>query len=173
MTAVTTAARLDAALARWAIEDGDCLRWTGSMVGGRHPAFTDNTNGRKTLLVRRALWERKNGQIPPGKILRCTCDLVRCIEPGHAKVTTYRQVALECGALGLMSGPVRSHRIAVTKRAGPQAKLSDQQVAELRASADPIPVLAERYGISEAYAYSVRRGTARRQIVGPWQGLMP
>ncbi|MCE2909395.1 MAG: HNH endonuclease [Burkholderiaceae bacterium] len=165
-------ARLDDALARWAVADGDCLRWTGSMVGKRHPAFTDNTAGRKTVLVRRALWERKHGPVPAGHVLRCTCGMERCVLPAHATPKTYQQIALECGALGLMSGPVRSQRIARAKRAGPQAKISDAQVAELRAGADPIPVLAERFGISEAYAYRVQRGEARRDHVTPWQGLM-
>jgi hypothetical protein len=50
-----------------------------------------------------------------------TCETPLCVELGHLTLSTYRKVALEMSRQGLMSGPVRSARIAAAKRAGKQA----------------------------------------------------
>lgn len=160
---------LTEALARYVVEDGDCLRWTGCCVNGHPYSKIDG----KSILVRRALWLRDRGPIPAGRILRCTCGLEQCISLDHARLTTYKAVAIECGAMGLMSGPVRSARIAAVKRAGPQSKLTDADVAAIRASNEPISVLGPRYGITPSHASRVRNQQHRRDFVTPWQGLMP
>lgn len=149
-------------------EDGDCLRWTGTLYNG-HPG---GTLDRKKILIRRALYERANGPIPAGKIIRCTCNTPLCVQLKHCKLTTYRDVAKECGALGLMSGPVRSARIAATKRAGTQAKISQDDARAIRASEEPQIVLAERYHIAQATVSKIRLWQVRREFVGnPWTGL--
>lgn len=146
------------------VEDGDCLRWTGACING-HPAMNK-------ALVRRVLWEKKHGPIPAGKILRCTCELKRCINLDHCEVSTYRKVAKECGAQGLMSGPTRSAKIAAAKRSGRQAKVSQDDVRVIRDSTEPGTVLAERYGVSEATISKYRLGHCRREFTAnPWQGL--
>lgn len=150
------------------VEDGDCLRWTGTLYNG-HPG---GTLDRKKILIRRALYERANGAIPAGKIIRCSCGTPLCVELEHCQLTTYRGVAKECGALGLMSGPVRSARIAEAKRAGDQAKVTQHEARVIRVSDQPLRVLAERYGISESTVSRIKRSEVRREFVGnPWMGL--
>lgn len=159
---------LRATIADRVVEDGDCLRWTGSCVNG-HPYI--RLSGR-SMLVRRALWESERGPIPAGRILRCTCGLQRCINLDHAKLTTYRAVGKELGALGVMSGPVRSARIAAVKRAGKQAKISQQQAREIRHSDESSTVLAARYGLSVSTVCRIRNGQMRREFAGnPFAGL--
>lgn len=151
------------------IQDGDCIRWTGTMVNGRHPVlFAANAQH----LVRRWLWEQERGPIPAGKILRCTCGMLRCIHLGHVQLTTYRAVAEECGAKGLMSGPVRSAKIAATKRAGPQAVLTDDQVAAIRAGTESVTAAAAAYGVSPSTVNRIRRGEMRRDFAGPMAGIV-
>lgn len=150
-----------------ATEDGDCLIWRGACCSG-HPSM--RKNGRN-VLVRRELYADTHGPIKKGAILRVTCGHLRCIEPSHAKLTTYRGVAVECGALGLMSGVVRSARIAATKRAGPQAKVSDADVRAIRESDETGAALAKRYRISEGMVSKYRLGKCRKDHVSPWAGL--
>jgi hypothetical protein len=157
------------------VEDGDCLRWTGGCAGkAKHPALPKSLQQPgKSSLVRRVLWEGKHGPIPTGKILRCTCGMQRCIDIAHCELSTFKKVALECGAMGLMSGPVRSAKIAATHRARhPLTRTTQEQVREIRASDEPGTVLAARYGVSEATISKYRLGHFRREFSGNvWAGL--
>ena len=158
-----------------AVEDGDCLRWTGGCCGKtKHPALPKSAQEKgKSVLVRRRLWEDKHGPIPSGKILRCTCETPRCINVDHLVLTTFGKLAKELGAQGVMSGPVRSAKIAATHRARhPLTKLTQEQVREIRASDEPGTVLAKRYGVCEGLISKYRLGRCRREFGGNvWQGL--
>lgn len=151
-----------------AVEDGDCLIWTRGCSNG-HPAT--KVNG-KNVLVRRAIWEDMNGPIEPGKILRCTCGSKKCINPEHTEKTTYQRLAKQLGAIGVMSGPVRSAKIAATKRAGPTAKLTDSDVARIRSSNETGRVLALELGVNEKTISRVRLGQVRKDYRSPWGGLL-
>jgi hypothetical protein len=156
------------------VEDGDCLRWTGACAGKtRHPAINTLKPRRKTVLVRRLVWEAEKGAIPPGKIIRCNCGTPQCIAIGHLELTTFGKLAKQLGALGIMSGPVRSANIAAAHRARhPKTKLTQEQVREIRASDEPGTVLAERYGVTESSISKYRLGHCRREYSGNvWQGL--
>ncbi|HUM36198.1 MAG TPA: hypothetical protein PLQ85_04935 [Anaerolineae bacterium] len=167
----TFADQLRTYVAAHTIDDAGCLRWTGWSVNG-HPGGT--IGGRK-LLIRRALFEVEHGEpVPAGKVLRCTCGTPLCVVLSHCGLTTYQRIAVACGAQGLMSGPVRSAHIAAAKRAGPQAKIDQEQALAIRASDEPGVVLAARHGISPATVSKIRRGLVRRDFVGnPWAALMP
>ena len=152
------------------VEDGDCLRWQGAAVGGRHPSMPHGT--KRGALVRRLVWEATHGPIPPGKIIRCTCGTPLCVAVEHLKLTTFAKLGKELGAVGLMSGPIRSANIAAAKRAGSQAKLSQEAVRAIRESGERGTVLAARYRISEATVSKIRKHQVRREFAGnPWQGL--
>lgn len=153
-----------------AVEDGDCLRWTGACISG-HPAMAHGTS--RGVMVRRVLWEKKHGPIPPGKILRCTCSTPRCIELQHCELSTYQKVAQQLGAIGVMSGPVRSANIARAHRERhPKTRLTQQQAREIFDSDELGKVLAARYGVSEAHISRIRLGKVRREYGGNvWQGL--
>jgi hypothetical protein len=160
---------LDAYVARLSTEDGDCLRWTGFAYGA-HPG---GVLGNRKFLVVRALWEAKRGPIPEGRILRCTCDLKMCVNLDHRKLMTRGQLAKVNGALGLMSGPIRSAKIAAAKRAGPQAKVSDEDVKAIRESDEPGHVLAQRYGVTGSAISKYRLYKTRKEYgTNPFLGLM-
>jgi hypothetical protein len=148
------------------VEDVDCLRWAGACVANGHPV-----TGRSTL-VRRLVWAELNGPIPPGKIIRCTCETPKCVAPEHLELTTYKKLSTELGALGVMSGPVRSARIAAVKRAGKQAKVSQDDVRAIRESDEPGTVLAARHGISESTVSKYRLHHCRKEFsANPWSQL--
>ena len=142
------------------VPDGNCLRWVGTTYNG-HPG---GTVAGKKLLIRRALYEAAHGPIPKGRILRCVCETPLCVV--CVKLTTYRAVALECGARGLMAGPVRSARIAKAKRAGPQAKITQDDARAIRQSDEPLSVWAQRLNIGIGTVSKIRRGQVRREFAG-------
>jgi hypothetical protein len=151
------------------LEDGDCLRWTGTVCNG-HPAGA--LFGKRCVLIRRVVWEQANGPIPPGKVIRCTCETPLCIALEHLKLSTYRQIGKECGAKGLMSGIVRSAKIAHAKRAGKQAKMTQEDARAIRASDESSPILAQRYGVTVSQICRIKNNQVRREYVGNvWAGL--
>ncbi len=159
---------LHAYVADRVIEDGDCLRWIGTTYNG-HPG---GTLDKKKVLIRRAMYEAKYGPIPKGRVIRCTCETPLCVAEEHFNLSTYKAIAKECGALGLMSGPVRSARIAAVKRAGTQAKILQEDALTIFSSNEKGSVLALRYGISESTVSKIKRGQMRREFVGnPWVAL--
>lgn len=147
-------------------EEGDCLIWKRGCCNG-HPA---TRVGKRTRLVRRVLWESANGPIPVGKILRATCGNLLCIEPAHTELTTYQRVAKQCGAIGLMSGPVRSAAIQRVKRKT-QGKLTLEAVRDIRASEETTVVLAARYGVAQGHISKVRKHKCQIDYHSPFAGL--
>lgn len=150
------------------IEDGDCLRWTGGRTGNGHPQA--RLNGR-LVLVRRALWAAEKGAIPSGAVLRVCCGTRDCVSLDHIRLTTHQQIALECGALGLMSGQKRSAKIAATKRASHQAKLSEEAVQIIKSSNRTGVSLAREFGIAQATVSKIQLGKARRDFSSPMAAM--
>ena len=161
-------ASMQAYVAAHVVEDGDCLRWVGPFSNG---SPIRRLHG-KYITIRRYLYEVAHGPIPAGKVMRCTCGMNACVNLEHARLTTHSSIAKECGALGLMSGAVRSAKIAAAKRAGPQAKITQDDVRAFRASDEPAAVFARRHGISQSTACKIRRNEIRREFAGnPWAAL--
>lgn len=164
-----TAAELAAYVSARVADDGGCLRWTGYLYNG-HPGGT--LNG-KRFLVRRAVYQTERGPIAAGKVIRCTCSTPLCVSVEHMRATTYKAIALECGALGLMAGPVRIARIAATKRAGPQAKITQADARAIAGGDGPLAEDAARYGVAPSTVSRIRRGVSRREFGGnPFLGLL-
>lgn len=150
-----------------ATDDGGCLVWPHGCCNG-HPAA--RINGRPQL-VRRVVYAAATGQeIPPGMVVHMTCETRKCVNPEHMELLTRQKLAKHLGALGLMSGPVRSAAIARTKRTT-HGKLTDGQVAEARTSNATGVELARRFGVSQGHISAVRHGIARRNFSSPWRGL--
>ncbi len=147
-------------------DDAGCMVWTRSCCNG-HPAARI---GNKTMLVRRVLWVELHGDIPSGHIVHMTCNTPLCVEPGHMELTTFQKLGKKLGALGVMSGPIRSAAIARSKRKT-HAKLSDDAVRDIRTSNESGVALAEKYGISQAHLSKVRLHKAWREFSSPFNGL--
>lgn len=142
------------------VEDGDCLLWRAGTTGTGHPMWRID---KRNQLVRRALWAEQRGTIPQGLVLRVTCGSQRCCNLEHVAAVSRKAIAMQCGALGLMSGTVRSARIAAAKRAGPTAKLTEALVTEIRSSAESGAAMARKLGVSQRLVSQIRRGLRWRQ----------
>lgn len=147
-------------------DDAGCAVWRYSCCNG-HPAFRHEG---KTVLVRRALWQDEHGEIPDGKIIRMTCETPKCVHPEHMTLTTYRRLGKELGALGLMSGPVRSAKIAATKRAK-YGKLTAEAVRDIRSSPETGRAMAAKYGVDEKHISRIRLNRTWREFSSPFAGL--
>ena len=92
----------------------------------------------------RMYWEREHGPIPSGTEVNHLCFNPLCVNPAHLEVVTH----------------------AVNCRRRKHMKLTEAQVAELRAEAATMrtygraPLLAAKYGIRTSYA---------QQIIGGWK----
>lgn len=148
------------------IDDAGCRVWQRGCCNG-HPAVR---HAGRTTLVRRLIWERMHGPIPGGKIVRMTCETARCIEPEHMCLTTHKRLATELGALGVMSGPIRSARIAATKQRQ-SCLLTQGLVDEIRSSAETGVSLAARLGLSENLISKIRTHKTWRTL-GPFSALV-
>ena len=158
--------RLFTQLIQNVIDDAGCWVWQKACSNG-HPAFRKDG---KPSLVRREIWKDMNGEIPAGKIIHMTCETNKCVHPEHMVATTYKEVAKKMGKIGLMSGPVRSAKIAATKREK-YAKLTHDSAMEIRSSNETGKALAEKYQVSQAHISKIQLGKCWKQFSSPWAGL--
>lgn len=94
------------------------------------------------------------GVLPSGKVVRHDCDTPLCCNPAHLLLGTYRQNTADMWRRGRAQRGERS----------PSAKLTDAQVAELRAqraSGVPLKALAVRYGVTESRVSQLALGRFR------------
>lgn len=143
-------------------EEGDCLIWPGG-INARGPVVTVK---RKQFSIRRLAWEHKHGiPFPKGKLASLDCEHAACIV--HVVPRTWSEVNARTSKRH--SSVARAAKMAATKRR--VSKLSDADVAEIRATDRPIKEIAKEKGISCVYAYLIRRGDWRKDYSSPFAGL--
>ena len=120
--------------------------------------------GRVAALAHRVSWEISNGPIPPGQHVLHHCDNRGCVNPTHLFLGTNADNRADCVAKGRQRGAKGERNT--------KAKLTTEQVAEIRAAYVPAPighprrgdpprsitVLAERYGVTRSQIYHIVRG---------------
>lgn len=67
--------------------DGDCVVWTGSTVYGGYGQIW--VQGRK-VRAHRYVWERANGPISRGLVVRHKCDNPPCVRLDHLEIGTLK-----------------------------------------------------------------------------------
>lgn len=144
-------------------EIGGCMEWCGYAVEGRFPQI--RIDG-KAQPVRRFLWKLVHGPVRGNLWISNTCENPLCVNPDHLVAHTRSRA---------MSGTTRTlvHRskIAATKRA--KSVLTIEMVRAIRASSEPNPVLAERYGITPGYVSHLRRGgVVWKDFANPYNQLV-
>jgi len=131
----------------------DCWLWTGARSAGSQLFYGSLRAGGRTVRAHRFSYEIAHGPIPPGAVVRHTCDTPLCVNPAHLLVGTQRDNMQDCtkrGRAGARSGSSNSY-----------AKLDETQVREIRAALDAKVsqyVLARQYGVSQYAIRYARRG---------------
>lgn len=128
----------------------ECWPWTGAKFrGGYGRVNLPRSAGKQSgTTAHRAIWTTLYGE-PHADLEIChTCDNRLCCNPAHLFAGTAKINAVDKMRKG------RTARILGTRNAS--AKLTPDDVAAIRASAEPHAVMARRYGVSEGNVRMIR-----------------
>ncbi len=151
-------------------EVGECWIWKDAVGQHGYPIIRRRPGG--CLLVRRVAVALDGRPAAPRQPVACTCNEKRCCNPAHLKPSSPKAIGKAAAARGSFASKSRAAKIAAGKRSSGSAKLTMEQVREIRLSEDSGPVLAERYGVNRSLIGGIRRGTAWRDYSNPFAGLM-
>jgi hypothetical protein len=128
---------------------GDCWEWTGSLNGKGYGQINIK-GGNVPSLVHRTSYAEFVGPIPEGLDVLHKCDNPLCFKPSHLFLGTHADNMKDKMEKG-------RHRYGVSQgSAHGMSKLTDAQVLEIRASAGPSRIVAEKYGISGRQVRDIR-----------------
>lgn len=91
------------------------------------------------------------GDIPQGRVVMHACDEPACVNPRHLVLGDQADNIRDASRKGRLQVPHVARR-----------KLTDAQVADVRASRETLAVWADRLGVSVSYLSMVRRGLCRK-----------
>ena len=154
-----------ASVMKHAVEEGNCLIWTGYAAGGKHPQIRMGGKAGRATSVRRVLWEAVNEKpVREGFQVgvRCGCDL--CVHP---------DCLVQRPKAEAMKTAVRKadHALRVAKARQAQSRLNIAMIREIRASNEQCKALDARYGLSQGYASRIRTGRCWVDVANPFNGL--
>lgn len=152
---------------------GECLLWRGPIsnhspqfyVGGFPGSGTNKKGAYRS--VRRLVYECCSGhKIKAGLHPVTACRERACVRFEHLKLLTTKQIAQLASKEGRFSTPQRAIAIREGIRKSGRAKLTPEQVREIRTSTETGKALAARFGVDRSLPPRIRRGEA-------WQELAP
>jgi uncharacterized protein (DUF433 family) len=128
----------------------DCWEWQASFsnAAGYGQFWLNGTQVR----AHRLAYQMERGPIPEGLVVRHRCDNPSCVNPAHLELGTHKDNSADRVNRGRSNSPIG-------ERHG-HCKLTEQQVLEIRASAEPQHVLAERYGVAQTRISAILRGAS-------------
>lgn len=143
-------------------QQGDCLVWTGSRLTKRGGYGQINVAGR-VLYAHRLAYELFNGPIPPGLLVRHTCDNPPCVLPQHLILGTYKENSADAVARNRGMGKHNA-----TGTANPAARLIDAQVVDILSlkGKQAAESVGAQYHVSGAMIRRIWKGQA-------WKHLQP
>lgn len=134
-----------------------CHIWTGGTTKNGYGVCA--TGGQDSDMAHRVAWSVANGPIPQGMHVLHRCDMPSCVNPDHLFIGTNRDNVDDKVQKG------RAFLGSKVDRRGSRnsaAKLSDQDVAVIRASTETCTALATRYRISKSTTSRIKRGISWR-----------
>lgn len=148
-------------------EADGCVVWTGYRRAGGYGQISRGGAAGGLVQTHRAAWELANGPIPDGLFVCHRCDNPPCCNVEHLFLGTVADNAADMVAKGRSA---RGGRL-------PQTKLTDEQVAEIRARyvmrcgppkrggrASNAAELAVEFGVSRSYVKQVVYGHYRTAV---------
>lgn len=132
---------------------------------GRVPFGADRSDalgrkrGRRMVLLHRWIVEQIEGPLAEGEVVMHTCDMPGCFLYEHLRRGTQADNVADCENKGRGRRP--------HGRAHPHAKLTDEQVREIRhRRREPARALAAEFGVSRALIRKVLAGTSWAHVDG-------
>ena len=134
----------------------DCWEWEGSKAPRGYGTFSMRKSGveRKTFSAHRFAWAIANKcDIPEGKMICHHCDNPSCVNPKHLYMGT-----------GFDNNSDTVERGRAKRKTGGRcswAKLTEEDVKEIRLSTETQVVLAKRFGVSQSHISRLRTGNRK------------
>jgi len=122
------------------VQKGDCGCWLWTGYRDKDGYGTITIDGRP-IRAHRLAYEINKGEIPRKTLVCHSCDTPSCVNPDHLFLGT----------------PKRNTGDMMSKWRHGRAKLSRDQVVEIRRSSDSLSILSERYGVSSQHISHIRR----------------
>jgi hypothetical protein len=126
-----------------------CWEWKGTRNGYGYGIFL--LPGEKPVRAHRYSYEYHVGPIPEGMVIMHTCDNPPCVNPAHLQVGTKAENNAD-------TAKKRRHNYGLDHW---NARLSDADVAAIRASDETRKALAKRYGVTYSHIWRIKAGTHR------------
>lgn len=145
-------------------EVGECWEWQRSMSGpgGHQPQI--NVHGKPQNAARLAYALSKGMQsiaeLPATQTVWRSCSNWRCINPEHLRIGSRKQQQKALAKAGVYKQEAAERLL---KRGRNSSKLSMHAARRIRASTDPVKVIAAREGVSTSTVVSIRRGRTWRE----------
>lgn len=150
-------------------DPGGCWNWSSpNSLIGRGRGYVSVAG--KPMLHHRAIWTLARGPIPEGALLCHHCDNPRCGNPSHLYIGShksnvgdmwYRRRAWQQSEPDRISAFGKTHGAANNWSSGernPKAKLTPEQVAEIRESIVGSRALGRQYGVDRTTIQRIRKG---------------
>lgn len=158
------------------IEVGDCLEWTGTYTGLLPVVMVPRAclpesrmrPGLHTLYVsvRRALVTVTRGVDVGSRVVVPRCDNPRCVRVDHLSSLSRPDHARRMSSRARGTDLARGRRISATKRSK-TAKLTAEDVREIRESSESCGVLSQRYGVDRSFVSRIKRWEVWRDYATP------
>lgn len=131
-----------------------CWLWTGGTNGVYGQLYYEG----HYIGAHRASWLLHRGAIPRGGVVCHECDVPLCVNPAHLFVGTHADNVADKMRKG--RNRTGDHRGAQN----PRAKLSDEQVREIRRASGTLTEIGLKYGVSFATIWGIKRGKKWRHV---------
>lgn len=131
-----------------------CWLWMGA---GHPTGYGRFAMGAGTVdFAHRASYRLFIGEIPAGHYVCHRCDVRLCVNPAHLFAGTATDNMRDASAKGRIRLPRPEQMLRGERQ--PMAKLTDEQVREIRASSEPQKALAARFGVDPSTVSLVKSG---------------
>jgi hypothetical protein len=128
-----------------------CWLWLGAVDKDGYGKTSDSASGLKRYVrAHRLVYELLVGSIPEGENLLHSCDNPYCVNPDHLWPGSQADNVRDRDRKG------RTNRAPCPGEKNNRAILNEAKVIEIRASKEPLKVLADRYGVSVPCIKGVR-----------------
>lgn len=150
-------------------EPEHCWAWTGRVgqsnrAWQRYGQFAIYSDGRTVnFRAHRLAWLLLNGPIPEGMNVLHRCDNTNCVNPNHLFVGTQKENVEDQRTKG---------RLWYGQRNG-RAKLTEQDVLDIRASAESDSELGRKYGVYATTVRDARMGKKWPHLPGATRRVVP
>lgn len=132
-----------------------CIEWTGSKDAKGYGQLRIN---RKAVKAHRYAWERVNGKIPDGLLIRHKCDNPRCVNIEHLETGTHKDNVDDMDGRGRrVNGQLKGTDCHASK-------LNEDDIRKIRKDTRRQIDIASDFGISQTVVSKIKLRQAWRHV---------